>query len=576
MEITTMPQAMQLHAQIVKSPTTTGPDLNLSKLFTFSALSPHGDLSYARLILDSLAAPNSYYFNTMIRAYSQSPDPDHPPRALSLFLSMLHDPARLAPGPDKFTYPFVFKCCARSRSTRLGKQAHGLVVKSGLASDQYIEHALIHMYSACGRSACACKVFDRMSRRDVVSWTCMIDGMVDDDSPVEAIRLFERMRKEGVGVNGATVVSVLRACADTGALEMGKKVHEIAKEIEIDSKANVSTGLIDMYAKCGDLNSARRVFDDIAEKDAFAWTAMISGLASHGKCTDAIDLFLEMRKMGIKPDERTMTAVLSACRNEGLGNEGLRYFKNMRRKYGVRPTIHHYGCIVDILARAGQLEEAEEFIRKMPIEPDAVMWRTLIWACDVHGDIERGERLMKHLQLSETNADDCGSYVLISNVHASAGKWCDKARVSELMDKKGLRKPPGSSRIEIDGLIHEFVAGDSSHPEAEKIYEKLDEIEEKLIEERYSPKLSRVLLEIDDEDKAFQLRHHSEKLAVAFGLIKTNPDSEIRIVKNLRSCEDCHAVMKLLSKIYRTEIIMRDRIRFHYFRHGECSCGDCW
>ncbi|XP_010030671.1 pentatricopeptide repeat-containing protein At1g08070, chloroplastic-like [Eucalyptus grandis] len=576
MEITTMPQAMQLHAQILKSPAAAGPDLNLSKLFTFSALSPRGDLRYARLILDSLAAPNSYFFNTMIRAYSQSPDPGHPPRALSLFLSMLHHPARPAPGPDKFTYPFVFKCCARSRSTRMGKQVHGLAVKSGLASDRYIEHALIHMYYACGRSGWACKVFDRMSQRDVVSWTCMIDGMVDDDCPVEAIRLFERMREEGVGVNDATVVSVLRACADTGALGMGKKVHEIAKEIEIDSKANVSTGLIDMYTKCGDLNSARQVFDDIAEKDAFACTAMIAGLASHGKCMDAIDLFREMRKMGIKPDERMMTAVLSACRNEGLGNEGLRYFKNMRRKYGVRPTIHHYGCIVDILARAGQLDEAEEFIRKMPIEADAVMWRNLIWACNVHGDMERGERLMKNLQLLESNADDCGSYVLIGNVYASAGKWHDKAKVRELMDKKGLRKPPGSSRIEIDGLIHEFVAGDSSHPEAEKIYEKLDEIEEKLLEEKHSPKLSQVLLEIDDEVKAFQLRHHSEKLAVAFGLIKTNPGSEIRIVKNLRSCEDCHAVMKLLSKIYQREIIMRDRIRFHYFRHGECSCGDCW
>lgn len=183
---------------------------------------------------------------------------------------------------------------------------------------------------------------------------------------------------------------------------------------------------------------------------------------------------------------------------------------------------------------------------------------------------------MKNLQLLESNADDCGSYVLIGNVYASAGKWHDKAKVRELMDKKGLRKPPGSSRIEIDGLIHEFVAGDSSHPEAEKIYEKLDEIEEKLLEEKHSPKLSQVLLEIDDEVKAFQLRHHSEKLAVAFGLIKTNPGSEIRIVKNLRSCEDCHAVMKLLSKIYQREIIMRDRIRFHYFRHGECSCGDCW
>lgn len=438
------------------------------------------------------------------------------------------------------------------------------------------------MYSVCGESGLAYKVFGTMWERDVVSWTSMINGFVDDDRPIEAIRLFERMMDEGVvDINDATIVSVLRACADTGALNLGKRVHGVVMEKKIGLLANVSTALIDMYAKCGCIESARQVFVEIVEKDVFTCTAMISGLASHGHCQEAIDMFNQMQAFGIKPDERTMTAVLSACRNAGWYTEGNTYLRSMKKKYGVRPTVQHYGCMVDLLARVGRLEDAEDFINKMPIEPDMVLWRTLIWACKVHRDFNRAERLIKHLEHLKIDSRDSGSLVLIGNVYASSGKWHDKARTRKLMNKEGLVKPPGSSKIEFDGEIHEFAVGDSGHPEAEKIYAKLDEIEELLRREGYEPKVSEVLLEIEDEEKAFQLSHHSEKLALGFGLSKTGVNHDqshqiVRIVKNLRSCEDCHAFMKLVSKIYQREIIMRDRIRFHHFKNGECSCKDYW
>lgn len=450
-------------------------------------------------------------------------------------------------------------------------------MKSGLCSDRYVWHSLINMYAKCGEPGLARKMFDEMRERDVVSWTSIIDGLVDNDMPLEALRLFGEMVEDGVEVNEATVVSVLRACADAGALGVGRRVHELVEGRSVGLKGNIRTALIDMYTKCGCIESARRVFDegDVGE-DVFAWTAMIAGLASHGKCREAVALFDQMQRLGIKPDERTMTAVLSACRNAGWVSEGHAYLKSMQKKYGVWPTIQHYGCVVDLIARAGRLRDAEEFIMKMPIEPDAVLWRTLIWACKVHKDVNRAERLIKHLERQKLESNDCGSLVLIGNVYASVGKWHDKARTRELMNKRELVKPPGSSKIEIDGKIHEFIVGDSSHPEAEEIYSKLEEIEEKLREERYQPKLSEVLLEIDDEEKAFQLSHHSEKLALAFGLIKTSPGSEIRIVKNLRSCEDCHAFMNVISKTYRRDIIMRDRIRFHHFSNGACSCRDYW
>ncbi|XP_031380814.1 pentatricopeptide repeat-containing protein At4g21065-like [Punica granatum] len=575
MEITTMAEALQLHAQILKSggPTADTHREAFSKLFTFSALSPAGDLSHARLILRSHPSPNSYFFNTLLRAYSHSPNPSHPLEALSLFSSILEDPH---PAPDKFTYPFLFKCCARLGLNRAGEQVHAQVVKSGLTSDLYVAHGLIHMYSACGESGHALEIFDRMLERDVVSWTCTIDGLVDNDHPVKAIEMFEKMLSEGFKVNDATVVSVLRACAESGSLSTGKRAHAIARERDFASRTNVRTALIDMYSKCGSLDDARSVFGETEDKDVFHWTAMMLGLASHGMCREALNLFDEMRRLRIGPDERTMTAVLSACRNAGWVDKGLMYFRNMRKKYGVQPTIQHHGCIVDMLARAGRLGEAEDFIWKMPIEPDAVMWRTLIWACKVHGDCQRSIRLMKQLKLQDKGHDDCSSYVLMQNIYAAEGKWQDKARIRELMSQNGLRKPPGSSKIEVDGSIHEFIAGDSSHPEAKKIYKKLDEIQQRLTEEGHVPKVSEVMLKIGSQFKTLQLWHHSEKLAVAYGLIRTNLGSEIRIVKNLRSCEDCHEVMKLLSKIYGREIIVRDRIRFHYFRNGECSCGDRW
>lgn len=394
--------------------------------------------------------------------------------------------------------------------------------------------------------------------------------------PIEAIKLFELMMESGVDPNEATLVSVLRACADTGALSIGKKVHSFVKEKDLGMKANVGTALIDMYAKCGCIDDARRVFDETMDKDVYAWTAMISGLASHGLSEEAMEHFELMKSCSVKPDERTMTAVLSACRNAGWIGKGLYHIRSMK-KYKLRPTIQHYGCIVDTFVRAGQLDEAEQFIRKMmPIDPDVVLWRTLLWGCKVHGDVERSKRLLKDVELLKMDSRDCGSYVLLGNVYAATGNWKEKAKMRELMNQRGLVKSPGCSRIETDGNVHEFTAGDSRHVEAEHVYAKLDEMEQNVRREGYDPKVSEVLLEIDDDEKASQLLHHSEKLAVSFGLIRTDPGTVIRIVKNLRSCEDCHSFMKLISKLYHREIIIRDRIRYHHFKDGECSCGDRW
>ncbi|CAJ1973057.1 unnamed protein product [Sphenostylis stenocarpa] len=579
MEVKSMWEALQLHGQVVKLGFRHHhASRNFSNLFTFLALSPMGDLNYARLLLATNPALNSYYYNTLIRGFSHSSNPTHHLRALSLFLSMLHPHSPHFPPPDNFTFPFLLKCCARSKLAPQGKQLHALIIKLGFAPDLYIQNALIYMYSEFRDVGLAWALFDTMPHRDVVSWTSMIDGLVNDDRPVEAIMFFRRMLEYKIEVNVATVVSVLRACADSGALSLGRKVHGKLKGwgIGVYSSSNVATALVDMYAKSGCIESARKVFDDVLDKDVFVWTAMISGLACHGLSKEAVEMFVDMEGSGVKPDEKTVTAVLTACRNAGLFHEGYVFFNDVQKRYGMKPTIHHFGCLVDLLARAGRLKEAEDFVNAMPVEPDAVLWRTLIWACKTHGDADRAERLMKCLEIQDMRADDSGSYILASNVYASTGKWSKKAEVRELMNKKGLVKPPGSSRIEVDGRVHEFVMGDYNHPEAEKIFVKLDEVVDKLRQEGYDPMVSEVLLEMDDVEKAVQLLHHSEKLALAYGLIRTGQASAIRIVKNLRSCEDCHEFMKLISKIYQRDIVVRDRIRFHHFRNGVCSCKDYW
>ncbi|KAI5669129.1 hypothetical protein M9H77_18982 [Catharanthus roseus] len=576
MEITTITQAMQLHAQILKSGhdhngiTSVQSQQNLSKLFTFSALSSSGDLSYARLILNSLPSPNSYFYNTMIRAYSDSHDPM---QALHFFLKMLDRPIPNTPRPDKFTFPFVLKSCSKLRRTRFGSQLHGLLEKFGLGEDLYINNALIHMYSGCGVSEFALKVFDKMIEKDVVSWTSIIDGLVDNDKPIKAIELFEQMVENGIEFNQATVVSVLRACADTGALTIGRQVHNLVKEKKLRLDGKVCTALIDMYAKCGCIDTAAVVFNETVNKDVVAWTVMIAGRASHGQSEEAIKLFEQMKNLEIKPDERTLTSVLAACRNAGWDSKGLALFRGMK-KYKIRPTVQHYGCLVDMLAQAGRLEEAEQVIKKVPVELDAMLWSTLISACKIHGDLARSERLMKHLEPLNIEPE-CESYAL-GDVSSTVGRSQEKDKIVASMNRRGLAKVPGHSRIEINGKIHEFVAGDLQHLEVDKIYEKMIEVEENLRGQGYDPKLCEAFLRIDNEEKGFQLLHHSEKLAVSFGLTQTSPGTPIMIVKNLRCCEDCHSFMSLLSKVYQRNIMIRDRVRIHHFRNGDCSCQNNW
>lgn len=563
----------QIHAKIIK----TGLQNNPLVLTKFTSVS--SDLKAVNYSCSFLFSPESeplYYdtflFNTVIEAYAETARFKR--NAIHYYKEMLSHGI----GPNNYTYPFVLKACAGTGDLGLGKTVHGSVLKLGFCCDAHVLHAAIHMYCSC-RSGIefAEQVFDEMPKSNSVSWSTMIGGYVRWAMSSEAIRLFRRMQVDGVRPDEITMVLVLSACADLGALELGRWVESYIKREKFEMRAELYNVLIDMFAKCGDVDKALILFRNMPEikRTVVSWTSVIFGMALHGRGSEAVSLFEEMRQAGVVPDDVAFIGLLCACSHSGLVEEGKKYFDSMVNDYGIKPRIEHYGCRVDLLSRAGLVKEAIEFIDTMPVAPNPVIWRSLISACGATQDqLNLGERISKDLIMKEPMQE--ANYVLLSSIYAKKLDWEKKTTVREAMGKKGIRKIPGSTMIELDDGIHEFVAGDKSHGECSRIYEMVDEMEKKMRAAGYVATTRNVLLDIEEEDKESALNKHSEKLAIAFALLKTPPGSSIRIVKNLRVCDDCHSATKLICAIYNREIVVRDRNRFHCFKNGICSCKDFW
>lgn len=385
------------------------------------------------------------------------------------------------------------------------------------------------------------------------------------------------MLQTGLKPNQFTLVSALAACANLVALDQGRWIHVYFEKCEIKMNERLLASLIDMYAKCGQIEFASKVFcnEHGLRRKVWPWNALIGGFAMHGKSKEAIDTFEQMKIEKVSPNKVTFIALLNACSHGNMVDEGRRYFESMARSYGIEADIEHYGCMVDLLGRAGLLQEAEDVISSMPMAPDAATWGALLGACRIHKDIKRGERIGK--MIKELDPNHMGCHVLLSNIYSASGRWNEAKIQREKVELYGRRKIPGCSSIELNGVFHQFLVGDRSHPHTKQLYMFLDEMSRKLKIAGYLPELGEVLLDIDDEeDKETALSKHSEKLAIAFGLMNTPPGTPIRIVKNLRVCSDCHQATKFISKVYDREIIVRDRIRYHHFQYGICSCKDYW
>lgn len=514
--------------------------------------------------------------------------------------------------PNHYTYPSVLKACASANLIVTGKVVHGQVVKLAMISHEFVLTNLVRMYSLCqdmqgaeilvhknsldtnseasvvvsnvlidgyfrlGIVNHARQIFDEMPNKSMVSWNGMIARYAQIGQFKEAVEVFRNMQLEGMKPNYVSLLSVLPAISGLGAIELGEWVHLYAQKNKISSNNVLTSAIIDMYSKCGNVDKAIQIFEELPEKKCTTeWTALIVGLALHGRANDAIQYFEMMENYRVIPTDVTFIGVLNACSHAGVIDKGRLLFDRMVNVYNIRPRIEHYTCMVDMLGRAGLVSEAEKIVNSMPIEPDDVIFKSLLSACKLHGEIEIATRVADRLlQLVPT---DGSCYVLLSNIYASLGDWDAVARVRLKMKELDIRKDPGCSWITVDGKIHEFLVEDNRHPRRKEIYHMLSEIASWLRDEGYVPDTSQVLINIDeDKEKENTLLYHSEKIAIAFGLISTKAGTTLQVVKNLRVCVDCHSSIKLISKLYNRRIVLRDRNRFHHFDNGSCSCNDYW
>ncbi|KAJ7295918.1 hypothetical protein O6H91_Y155500 [Diphasiastrum complanatum] len=506
-------------------------------------------------------------WNAMIAGYAQQ---GYGKEALPLYEQMKQEGVQ----PDYVTYVVLLKACASTGSLEQGRQLHSYIIRSGFESDVIVGSALVDMYAKCGSIVHARQAFDKMSERDVVSWNAMIAGYAQQGHGKDALALYELMKQEGVQADDVTYVVLLKACASIAALGQGKQLHAHIIRDGFDLDVFVGSALVDMYAKCGCLENAREVFDNMHERDVVSWNAMISGSALQGLGKEALTLLEQMQREGMKPNDVTYLSVLAACSHSGLVHEGRHLFDSMCNDHDVTLSVDHYACMVDLLGRAGCLADAEDVINKMPIQPNAVVWMTLLGAAKTHGHVEIGRRAFDCVVKLEP--DNAAAYVQLSNIYAATGRRDEVAKIRKEMKAAGVKKLPGCTWIEIDKQVHAFVSGDATHPQRKEIWAELDRLAGLMKEAGYIPDLSFVLRDVEEEEKEHALCEHSEKLAIAFGLISTPAGTPIRLKKNLRVCGDCHNATKIISKIVRREIIARDANRFHHFKDGFCSCGDYW
>ncbi|CAN1230095.1 Pentatricopeptide repeat-containing protein DOT4, chloroplastic [Linum grandiflorum] len=514
----------------------------------------------ARKVFDEMPQRDVISWNSMMSGYVENDDCEE---AIEIFRMM-------------------YEKCVVSWTAMIQAYARGgchneaiRLFEHGLESDLFVCNSLMDMYAKCGSMEDASRLFMKMPVKDVIAWNTIIGGYSKNDLPREAIRLFATMaRVDARLLDGRTMSCVLPACAGLSALDAGREIHGYILRKGYLSDRHVANALVDMYAKCGALSIAERIFNAIPTKDLVSWTAMIAGYGMHGLGKEAVEAFRRMRQEGIEPDQVSFISVLYACSHSGLVDEGYRFFEIMQNECNISPNLEHYACVVDLLSRKGKLRTAYEFINAMPISPDATIWGSLLCGCRIHHDVELAEEVSEHV--FELEPENAGYYVLMSNIYAEAEMWDEARRIREKIGRRGLKKHPGCSWIADEKRVHVFVAGDSSHPEIRPIEALLEEIRNKMKEEGFSPKLRYALRNGDDAEKEMALCGHSEKLAMAYGMLNLPPRTVIRVFKNLRICRDCHETAKFVSKSYGKEIIVRDSNFFHHFKDGSCSCRGFW
>ncbi|THU70484.1 hypothetical protein C4D60_Mb08t25500 [Musa balbisiana] len=574
----------EVHARLIRSnldgETSTGNSL-------ITMYGKCGEVATGRLTFERLPSRDVISWNSMLSGYAQNSQLGS---CYELFKAMQLSGSR----PDFRTMTILL--CAMSpgsvssSSCRLGREIHGYLVRRAAVKSLPVSvyNGIVTMYFKCDRVGDAEKVFKGMSERDSHTWNSMIDGCLTNERCRDATMLFVEMHTQGFQPDHSTFSIILTVCSRLVSVELGKQLHASAVKQCLHASSpltfslSVNNALVSMYSKCGSIDDAAQVFGRMPKRDVFSWTAMITGFAHHGMAYRSLESFEAMKADGIRPNAVTFLGLLSACAHAGLVEEGTHYFNLMSKESDAEPSIEHYACLVDLFGRSGQFEKAEATIEiatsHLGLEGVSCLWlwKVLLGACHARKQLELGIRVGR--RILEVDPDDETTHVLLSNIYAAFGLWKDALEVRRLMREKGLKKEAGCSWVEIGNRKHVFVAADGFHENRKEIYEKLEELDEKCRDIGYVPMTDHVRHDVDEAQKEAVLRYHSERLAVSFALLHTGKrkGGAIRVIKNLRVCEDCHRWMKFVSEVEGMEIILRDSRRFHSFRKGKCSCGDYW
>ncbi|CAJ1952337.1 unnamed protein product [Sphenostylis stenocarpa] len=451
-----------------------------------------GKTEEAQRVFDQIKDPDVVSWTCLLNLYLHS---GLPSKSLSAFSHFLHVGLR----PDSFLIVAALSSCGQCKDLVRGRVVHGMVLRNGFDANPVVGNALIDMYCRnrvmgmaslvfekmgskdvcswtsllngymlCNNVNCAREIFDAMPKRNLVSWTAMITGCVKAGAPIQALEMFKQMEADDGGALHCAymMVAVLSACADVGAVDFGQCIHCCVKKRRLELDVAVSNAMMDMYSKSGRLDLAVRIFDEIWKKDVFSWTTILSAYAYHGEGHLALEAFSRMLESGVNPNEVTLLSVLTACSHAGLVVQGGVLFNRMIQCRYMKPKIEHYGCVVDLLGRAGLLEDAKEVIGMMPISPDAAMWRSLLTACLVHGNLSMAQIAGK--KLIELEPNDDGVFMLLWNMYCVANMWKEASEIRKLMRERRVRKRPGCSMVNLNGIVQEFFAEDTSlHVSAE-------------------------------------------------------------------------------------------------------------
>ncbi|KAF5474441.1 hypothetical protein F2P56_006340 [Juglans regia] len=554
----------QLHSRLIKMDTESDLFVGVGLIDMYSKCHMMGE---ARMVFNLMPNEDLIAYNAVISGHSHNGEDME---AVSLFAEMHKEGI----GFNQTTLCTVLKSTASLEAINVSRQLHALSLKFGFHSDIYVINSILDAYGKCSRLDDATRTFEECPIGDLVAFTSMITAYSQYGQGEEALKLYLQMHDRGIKPDPFVCSSLLNACANLSAYEQGKQIHVHALKFGFMSDVFAGNSIVNMYAKCGSIDDADRAFSEIPERGIVSWSAMIGGLAQHGHGKQALQLFNQMLKDDVSPNHITLVSVLCACNHAGLVSEAREYFDSMRELFGIEPMQEHYACMIDLLGRAGKLDEAMELVNTMPFQANASIWGALLGAARIHKNVHLGRHAAEMLLTLEP--EKSGTHVLLANIYASAGMWENVAKVRRLMKDSMVKKEPGMSWIEVKDKVYTFIVGDRSHSRSKEIYAKLDELADLMNKAGYVPMVEIDLHDLEQSEKERLLFHHSEKLAVAFGLIATPPGVPIRVKKNLRICVDCHTAFKFICKIVSREIIVRDINRFHHFKGGLCSCGDYW